>query len=412
MNREEMMRKYADLLVRLGVALQKDQYLILECDAECYELARHIVHTAMERGAKDVIVHFRDAYTDKYRAQFGQAEEIKRVLPWQRQSLEYYLERGACSLALKSPYPRLLNDISAQAGEALQVFQNDLRNVIRSHWGISGTVWCIACAPNPDWAQAVYPELDRQTAYDALWNTLMDLCMVDEKSDPVENWIEFSHRYAKYSRTLNEIGVDRLHFSSANGTDFVVGFNPKAHWVGGKDKSERTPRDNAGNIPSNEVATSPDKYRLDGIVHSSRPLVYGGQIIDRFWLRFEQGRVTEYFAETGMDLLTALLNTDEGSRRIGEVAFVECDMPLAKTGRVFYNTLLDENAACHMALGNGYAVCIPGLSMTDKDAWAGENLNASAQHIDFMFGTDDMNVDAYTRSGKVVPVFRSGKFVI
>ncbi|MBC8536243.1 aminopeptidase [Feifania hominis] len=411
MTRQQMVEKYADLLVRLGVAIQKDETLILELDAEHYELSRAITRAALLRGAKDVVVFYRDPYVDKFRAQYGDRETVETVLPWMKESLSVYLDKGACSLKLASPRPELFDDVDASVAVTVQKFTNDLRNVIRSSWGTNGTRWCIACAPNQDWAVKLYPDCPPDEALDKLWATLMELCMVREDNDPVEDWIDFQDRYCKYSAWFNRVKPDSIHFFDGKGTDLTIGFHPKAYWVGGQPKAERKPTDHMGNLPSNEVASSPDKYRVDGTVHSTRPLVYGGKVIDRFRLTFEKGKVVHHEAEVGEELLTELLNTDEGSRRIGEVAFVECDLPIAKTGMVFYNTLLDENAACHLALGNGYALCLPGISWTDKNEWEQWQLNSSCQHVDFMFGSPDMNAVVTTQDGRELPIFQNGKFL-
>lgn len=411
MTREKMMKKYADLLIRLGVALQKGETLLLEVEAENYEFSRVLTETALHCGAKDVIVHYRDPYVDKYRAQYGDRAAVREVREWMKQSLSDYLLEGACSLKLASPRPELYADADSSVASTVQGFTNELRNVIRRSWGENGTRWCIACIPNPDWAATLYPELPSQEALEQLWSTLMNLCMVREDNDPVEDWINYQDHARVNSDWLNELKPDTIHFTNSLGTDLVIGFNPKAYWVGGEAKATRAPDANMANLPSNEVASSPDCTRIDGTVYSTRPLVYGGKIIRDFALTFRGGRVVEYHAKEGEDLLGILLDTDDGSRSLGEVAFVECDVPIAKTGKIFYNTLLDENASCHLALGNGYALCIPGISWTDPAEWKQEHLNTSCQHIDFMFGTEDMRAVVRTKDGREVEVFRDGKFV-
>ncbi|GHU74332.1 aminopeptidase [Clostridia bacterium] len=408
---QEYTNKYAYLLVKLGVALQPGEYMILEADVENYELVRSITQQAFLVGAKDVLVYLRDAYVTKTRAVSAQVDDIATVLPWQKESLSYYLERGAVSLKLESPHPQLLDDVSDAAAHALNTFTNDLRNVIRNAWGQLGTRWCLACAPNRDWAETLFPEFSPEVAYEKLWSMLMSFCRVDDASDPVQNWINFSDAYRGHSEWLNRSAFDTIHFQNSLGTDLRIGLRTPCRWIGGQSKAARTPTSNMGNIPSNEVATSPDKYRVDGLVHASRPLLYMGKKIDSFWLEFQGGKVVRYGAQTGEASLAALLDTDEGSRRIGEVAFVESNLPLARSGLIFYNTLLDENAACHLALGKGYAICIPGLSATDTDAWEDAHLNFSRQHVDFMFGTDDMKADGLMTDSKRVPIFRDGKFV-
>lgn len=412
MTRERMMDQYADLLVRLGVALQPGETLILELDAEQYLLARAITRAALRQGAKDVAAFYRDPYVDKYRAQFGDQAAVGAVLPWMRESFSAYLEEGACSLKLSSPRPQLFEDVDASVATLLQKFYNEYRSTVRRYWGTHGTRWCIACAPNPDWAAVLFPEMEKNAAYDRLWDLLMELCMVQEDNDPVEDWLDFQDRSCSFSGWLNAHKPDKIRFFNGTGTDLTVGFNAKAFWVGGVARKNRKPTDNIPNLPTNEIASSPDKYRVDGTVHSTRPLLYGGKLIDEFTLTFKNGQVVHHEAKKGHELLTALLNTDPGSRRIGEVAFVECDVSIAKSGLVFYNTLLDENAACHLALGNGYALCIPGISWTDHAEWEREHLNTSCQHIDFMFGSPDMQAVATTADGHEVQIFRNGKFCI
>ena len=412
MTREMMIKKYAQVLVTLGIAVQPGETLILELDPEQYELSREITKTALQCGAKDVMVYYRDPYVDKYRAQYGDRKIVGEVLPWMLDSMNVYLDEGACSLKLSSPRPYFYEDVSDTVAKTIQEFTNTLRNTIRSHWATHGTRWCIACVPNPDWAKTLFPDLEPEAALDKLWEVLMELCFVREDNVPVEDWRKYSRRCAVNAKWLNENKPKQIHFFNSTGTDFVVGFNPKAYWVGGMAGDQTGTIEYIPNLPTNEVASSPDKYALNGTVHSTRPLIYGGKIIDQFKLTFENGRVVYHEAKVGQELLTTLLDLDEGSRRIGEVAFVECDVPIAKTGMVFYNTLLDENAACHMALGNGYALCIPGISWTDSAEWEKENLNSSRQHIDFMFGSEDMQAVVTTWDGREVQIFKDGKFCI
>ena len=412
MTKDMMIKKYAKVLVTLGIAVQPGETLILELDPEQYELSREITREALLAGAKDVMVYYRDPYVDKYRAQYGDRQTVGEVLPWMLDSMNVYLDAGACSLKLSSPRPYLYEDVSDTVAKTIADFTNTLRNTIRSHWGTHGPRWCIACVPNPDWAKMLFPEMEEEAALEKLWEVLMELCFVREDNVPVEDWRNYSRRCAKNAAWLNENKPKQIHFFNSTGTDFVVGFNPKAYWVGGMAGDQTGTIEYIPNLPTNEVASSPDKYALNGTVHSTRPLIYGGKIIDQFKLTFENGRVVHHEAKVGQELLTALLDLDEGSRRIGEVAFVECDVPIAKTGMVFYNTLLDENAACHMALGNGYALCIPGISWTDPAEWERENLNSAKQHIDFMFGSEDMQAVVTTWDDREVQIFKDGKFCI
>ena len=276
MSRELLLKKYAEVLVTLGVALQPGETLILELEAEQYALSRAITESALRHGAKDVMVFYRDPYVDKCRALLGDQKTVETVLPWMLDSLNVYLDAGACSLKLSSPRPYFYEDVEDSVAKTLQKFTNDLRNTIRSHWGTHGTRWCIACVPNEDWAKVLFPDIEPKAALDRLWEVLMDLCMVREDNDPVQDWKDFSCRCRDNATWLNENKPAQIHFFNSTGTDFTVGFNPKAYWVGGMAQNQDGSVDYIPNLPTNEVASSPDKYTLNGTVHSTRPLLYGG----------------------------------------------------------------------------------------------------------------------------------------
>ena len=238
--------------------------------------------------------------------------------------------------------------------------------------------------------------------------TLFDVCLVDE-NDPIKNWLGAMGENGKYAGYLNAHGVDSIHFHNNRGTDITVGFQKGVFWVGGG-SGEYTPQVFLPNIPTAEVSSSPDKYRVNGTVAASRPLMLNGTVVENFGFTFHDGRVVDFYAEKGYEALKSALETDEGALYLGEVAFVQCDSPLAKTGLLFMETLLDENAACHMALGRGFNILFRGLSGTDLAEWDRVNLNHSAIHVDFMFGTEDMTADIRFYDGTQQRFFVNGKF--
>ncbi len=405
---EEKLAKYAALLIGLGVNIQKGQYLLLDIDAENYRLARALSHEAFRRGAKDVIIHWAEPYVDRDRAMADTLEDFSAVAPWENESYAAYIQQGACSLRILPAYPTLFEDVDSKRIANVQQHGNNTRNILRKGTAESGMHWCISTAPSENWAKFLFPELTTAEGVAKLWDVLFDVCRINE-NDPIRNWLDSMNENGKFAGILNREDVDSIHYTNGIGTDITVGFQPDVFWVGAMG-GEYSPEMYLANIPTAEVSTSPDKFRVDGTVKASRPLMLDGVVVENFGFTFRNGKVVDFYAEKGYDALKALLDTDDGSRYLGEIAFVQCDSPLAKTGLLFMETLLDENAACHMALGRGFNILFKGLSGTDFSAWDRVNLNHSRVHVDFMFGTDDLCAEATLRDGKKGLIFVNGKF--
>lgn len=399
--------KYAKLLVDLGVNVKKDQYLIVEASVDCSELVAEVVKIALDKQAKDVIVFYDDPLVDKYRALKVDEQIISEVLPWQAESRNYYLEKGACSLLIKSSYPYLYSEVSQSSASALQKFTNDLRNNIRHYINKDNIQWCICSYPNQVWADSIFP--DDKKALDKLFDLIYDICRVNYNDDPSEAWYQHFNQMGKYSSFLNGLSLDRLHFSNKYGTDLTIGLHPNHHWNGGIKEGDDISF--IANIPTEEISTSPDKYRVDGRVVATKPLEIGGAIIEDFYFEFKDGKIIHAVAQKNDQVLQSLLNTDDGSRYLGEVALVENKSPISQSGKLFYNTLYDENAACHLAFGKGFPSCIDGIDQISLDSWQEYHLNHSSIHIDFMFGSEDMSIVGYTNDNEEVIIFDEGNFV-
>lgn len=405
---EEKLAKYAELLIGLGVNLQKGQYLLLDIDAENYPLARALSHEAFQRGAKDVVIHWAEPYVDRERALSNTQEDFSAVAPWETESYAAYIQQGACSLRILPAYPTLFEGADPQRVANVQQHGNNTRNILRKGTAENGMHWCISTAPSENWAKFLFPALKVSDDVAKLWDVLFSVCRIDE-NDPIRNWLDAMGENGQFADILNREDIDSIHYTNSIGTDITVGFQPGVLWVGAMG-GDYTPDMYLPNIPTAEVSTSPDKFRVNGTVKASRPLMLDGTVVDGFGFTFRDGQVVDFYAEKGYDALKALLDTDEGSRYLGEVAFVQCDSPLAKTGLLFMETLLDENAACHMALGRGFNILFKGLSGTDFAAWDRVNLNHSRVHVDFMFGTDDLRAEVTLRDGRKGVVFVNGKF--
>ena len=403
---DERLNKYARLLIELGVNLKDQQYLIIEAPVDAYPLVQACTQEAFRRHAKDVIVFYNDAYVDQERCQHVDINIIETVLPWQKESRVHYLKQGACSLLIKSAYPYLYQDVTSDASNALQTFTNDLRNNIRSYIATNDIQWCIAAYPNQLWAKTLFPNDDDTIAFNKMFTIMYDICRIRLNEDPIDNWHKHLTQIAEYGNILDSYHLDHLHFKNSLGTDLEVGLNEKARF-GGRNPEEIK---FIANIPTEEICTSPDKYRVNGIVYASKPLELGGALVEDFGFTFKDGKVIDHFAGINKSLLDNLLATDVGSCYLGEVALVQDKTPIAQSGLLFYNTLYDENASCHLALGKGFPSCIEGCSNTDLTDWENYHLNHSRIHIDFMFGTNDMEVTGYDKSGHEYSIFKDGNF--
>lgn len=400
------LNKYARLLVELGVNVKRGEYLIVEAPVDSYALVREVTKIAFEKGAKDVIVFYVDSYVDKERCLAVSNEMISEVKSWQKDSRVKYLKEGASSLLIKGTYPYLFNEVSPKASASLQTFINDLRNNIRHYIAKDGIKWCIASYPNQLWADTLFP--NDENAFNKLLEIMYDICRVTYDNNPIEDWKKHFYKLGEYSTYLNKIKLDRLHFKNSLGTDLEIGLHQNHSWSGGMQKDEEF--DNVCNIPTEEIATCPDKYRVNGVVYASRPLELGGMIIEDFAFTFKDGAVVDVSAPKNVELLKDIVNKDSNSKYLGEVALVEVKTPISQSGLLFYNTLYDENASCHLALGKGF----PGLlnvNPMDINEWDKVNLNHSSIHVDFMFGTNDMDIIGYDIDGKEYQIFKNGNFV-
>lgn len=397
--------KFAQLIIGSGVNIQKDEYLIIEAPVDCAEFVRELTKVALEKGAKDVAVYYNDPYVELERLQHCEKDEIAVVKEFEKQSLSYYLEKGAASLLIKSSYPYLYADCTGEMNAALADHTNDKRNVIRFSSAANGNKWCIATYPNKMWAKTLYPELSEDEAFDALLNLFYDICRVDAENDPNANWKAHCDEIAENGKKLEAMDIDCLRFKNSIGTDLEIGIMPGAKFGFGG------PVRNYPNIPTEEVGTTPDKYRVNGTVVASKPLELGGAIIENFGFTFKDGRLTDFFAEKNYEVLANAVNTDEGSHYLGEVALVGYNTPISLSNKIFFNTLIDENASCHLALGKGFPMAVGVFNNKPEDIEAA-HCNMSKIHLDFMFGTADMDIVAIDRQGKEHQVFKDGCFVL
>lgn len=403
-----MLKKYAELLVKQGVNLQKDQELVIDSSIECYDLVREIAKAAYQAGAKDVIVHYTDEKISRLRYENCNREHFENIPQYLVELRNQYALRHAAIMTITSSNPEAMKGIDPLKIQTWSSAMHKACQTFYDHLDLGIDRWCIAGAPSLAWANKVFPDMSDKEAVQALWQAIFKVTRCDH-NDPIEAWNDHRRSFERRVKILNEKKIKSLHYTNSLGTDLTIGLNDKYLFAGGgsytTDGVYSFP-----NIPTEEIFTSPNKKSVDGIVYSAMPLNYNGNIIDEFTITFKDGRIVDYSAKQGYDVLKSIIETDEGSHYLGEVALVPYDSPIRNMGILFYNTLFDENASCHLAIGRGFSECIEdGLTM-NKEQLLEKGINDSLTHVDFMIGTDDLSIVATLDDGEEFVVFENGNF--
>ncbi len=406
--KKTVLREYARLIVRSGVNIQKGQTLIIRAGLDQPEFVQMVVEEAYKAKAKEVIVEWSYQPLTKTHARYQSLKTMAEVKDWELARQEYYCEVLPARLHLISADPDGLKGVNmAKISKASQMSYPILKPYQERRE--NKEQWCIAAVPGVAWAKKVFPGQPKGKAVEMLWEAILSASRVCE--DSVQAWVDHGANLLERCDRLNALKIRSLHYTADNGTDFTVGMMKEGVWRGGGDKSLQNIEFNP-NIPTEEVFISPKKGEAEGIVHSSMPLSYRGQLIDKFWLRFEGGKAVEVGAEVGEAQLKDMISMDEGAAYLGECALIPQNSPICESGILFYNTLFDENASCHLALGRGYADTIDGFEHMTREACHKLGLNDSMIHVDFMIGCDSMNIDATCEDGSVVRIFENGNWAI
>ena len=408
---EKILRKYAELAVREGVNVQKGQPLIINASVRDWQFVEYCVEYAYKAGAKSVDVKWGDENVSHMHYEYQSAETLSEVPDWRVERTRYEHANKACYLSIDSDTPGLMADIDPEKMQKAQIAYMSKMKPFMSYTMNNEGQWCIVALPNPKWALKVFPDKSEEEAVDALWDAILTAVRVREDNDPVEEWRRHDENLGKHCDILNEYQFDKLHFVNSLGTDLYVGLVKNHVWAGGACKTPEGVIFNP-NMPTEEVFCMPDRNNVEGTVHASKPLSYSGKLIENFWFRFEKGVVVDYGAEKEQESLKNLLETDEGSRHLGEVALISYDSPISNLNILFYNTLFDENASCHLALGRCYPENIQGGTEMSEEELESKGGNNSMNHEDFMFGTADMKVTGIKADGTEVVLFEKGNFVI
>ncbi|MGL4760288.1 MAG: aminopeptidase [Sarcina sp.] len=401
-----LLDKYAKLAVEIGINIQKDQILVIKSPIECADFTRKLVKEAYVLGAKEVVVHWNDEKTGKLKYDYAPMEVFEELPNWVVESNLSYAKKGAAFLSISASDPELLKDADPKKVSTFRKASSIASREFSERLMSNVNSWSIVSIPTIGWATKVFPEVSQEEAVDKLWNQIFKIVRVD-REDPVAAWTEHKNNLKEKMDFLNSKRIKSLHYTNKLGTDIVLELPEKHLWLGGAEEN-KAGHDFIANMPTEEVFSLPKLDGVNGVVYSSKPLNYGGNLINNFSLTFKDGLVVDFTAQQGYDTLAHLLDTDEGAKRLGEVALVPYDSPISNSGVIFYNTLYDENASCHFALGRAYSVCIEnGEDMTTEEL-AKEGANDSLTHVDFMLGTSDLSIIATLQNGETLQIFENG----
>ncbi|MDQ6419572.1 aminopeptidase [Paenibacillus sp. LHD-117] len=401
------LEKYADLIIRTAVHIQRGQVLWINAPIHVPELVRLIVKRAYEEGAKQVHVEWRDEAITKLTYGLAPDEAFEQYPAWRAQAMTELAEQAGAYLLIHSEDPELLKEIDPKRIAGYSRVSSAALATFRTYMSSKRMTWSIVAAPSDGWAKLVFPKLETQAAVEALWEAIFRIVRVSE-ADPVGAWEAHNNALLAKRAYLAGKQYKKLHYR-APGTDLVIELPDHHLWNGGISKNERGNTFNP-NMPTEEVYTAPRKEGTNGVVRSTKPLSYQGNLIENFSLTFENGRVVDFEAEKGYDSLKTMLDLDNHSRYLGEAALVPHQSPISASNIIFFNTLFDENASNHLALGNAYPTCIEGGASMSREELEQAGLNQSILHVDFMIGSADMDIDGITKDGQIEPVFRKGNW--
>lgn len=403
--KKSIIKKYAQLVAKVGANVQKNQEVIIRANIDQVEFVSLVVEECYKLGAKSVVVDWSTHPSIlKTQVKYESVETLAEVPTWKIEKMKHQVETNPVRISIMSSAPDAMKGIDqrklAQANMKTYPIMKPYIEKMNNQYQ-----WTIVAVPSLEWAKQVFPNLSNKQAVEALWNAILTTARVTD--DPIKAWEEHNNDLLKRCDYLNSMEIDYLEYHSNNGTDFKVWMLDKCQWLGGGETSLRGVYYNP-NMPTEECFITPIKGRAEGKVVATKPLSYNGELIEDFSFVFKEGRVVECHAKKGEELLKQMISMDEGAAYLGECALVPFESPVNQTGVLFYNTLFDENAVCHLALGRGFSDCVKEYEKYLPKDFDDMGINNSMIHVDFMIGSRDLNIDAHTKDGKVVPIFKNG----
>lgn len=404
-NFEEKLQKYAELIVKVGVNVQPGQEVVLYINVDQQHLAHLIVKEAYKAGTGKVMIKWSDTFAQREFLENASDEFLENVPEFAKEEAQYIADHRCCRISVMSEDPGAFGGIDQKRVAAYQSANGKALMPVRQATQNNDLSWTVVAAASPAWAERVFPDLKGEAAVDRLWEEIFKTTRID-REDPIQAWKDHDAKLHEKEDWLNKEQFSALHYTSPR-TDLTIGLPENHVWEGGGSKNAAGIEFMA-NMPTEECFTAPDNRRIDGYVTSTKPLSYAGNILENMKFTFKDGKVVEATAEKGQAVLDHLLETDEGVRSLGEVSLVPDPSPISQSGITFFNTLFDENASDHLALGAAYPFNVQGGTKMSKDQLKAKGINFSQAHVDFMVGSADMNIDGIKKDGTIVPVFRNG----
>lgn len=405
---DEQLMKYAEITVQIGLNIQKGQTLFVNAPLEAVDYVRAVTKQAYEVGAKHVYVEWHDEQLELLKYLHAPEEAFTEFPKWRVQQADQLVEEGAAFLSVYASDPDLLQEADPKRVATNQKTRLTALAKMREYIQNMRISWLIVSIPTKAWAAKVFPQMTPEQQIDKLWEYIFKTTRVDLE-DPVDAWKQHIQALQKRAAFLNEHNFRKLHYQ-APGTDLTIEF-PEGHiWISAESTNDQGVMF-VPNMPTEEVFTMPKRDGVNGTVQSTMPLHYNGVLVEELSVTFEKGRIIDFSAKQGYEAIKGLVDTDEGSHYLGEVALVPHDSPISNLNTLFFNTLFDENAACHVAIGSAYPVCIKNGTEMDESELARHGVNQSVEHVDFMIGSKDLDIDGQTASGEWIPVFRNGNWV-
>ena len=406
----KQMEKFAELAVRIGANMQEGQEVVVRCDVQCKDFAHLIAEKAYQFGAKLVTMQWSDEVLGRLNMLNASQETLCVVPEHVIARNKYFIDNKVCLISVKAGDPNIYkgcdpNKLAAVNLASLKA-SKDFRHATMSNY----LRWTLVSIPTPAWAKQVFPGLPEDVAVDKMWDAIGHIMRLD-CDDPVAAWRKHIDTLKRRAAFLNKCNIENIHMTNGSGTDLRVGLATDHMWIAAEEEGQDGVAFTA-NMPTEEIFTAPHNKKIDGTVVNALPLVNNGNVIDKFAITFKEGKVVDYKAEVGYEALKGILTSDEGVLSLGEIALIGKGSPIAESGILFFNTLFDENASCHLAFGASYPTTVKdGNSLTEQQL-AERGMNQSLQHVDFMVGTKDMDIDGIGFDGKITPLFRNGEWVI
>ncbi|MCL2556312.1 MAG: aminopeptidase [Firmicutes bacterium] len=400
---------YAELIIKQGINLENGEALAIGADIEAADLVEEVVRQAYKAGAKKVTIFWSHAEIGKMSYQYQDDETLTDIPDWVVASRDWVVDNKAPLLNILSERPDLLSDVDPQKIKKAAIATSNAMKKLREATGSNKIRWCLAAYPNVEWAEKIFPKLKGEKAVAKLWEYIHKTVRLDTK-DPIAAWKTHVEAIAKRSHILTEANLKSLRLKNSLGTDITMDLPQNYEFTGAAEKSHHG-RAFTANLPTEEVFASPDYRTTNGKVVASLPLVRRGAIIKDFWMEFKDGRCVDFGAKEGYETLKGIIETDEGSHYLGEVALVGFNSPIQNLKTLFYNTLFDENASCHLAIGRGFSACIKDGTKYTKEELKEMGINDSIEHVDFMIGTSDLSVVGIRYDGTEMEIFKNGDWV-